>query len=73
MKRKDAVAGEAAPSGEHAKRQARMNLPGFIRDDVGLGDALTYVTRSVGIPTCGGCTRRAQLLNSWVNFKGRGS
>jgi len=73
MRKKETTSGDAAPTNAHEKGQARLNLPGFIRDDVGLGDALTYVTRSLGIPTCGGCARRAHLLNTWVNFKGRGS
>ncbi len=73
MKRKKAVPGDAGPDARPADGPARLNLPGFIREDVGLGEALSQVTRSLGIPTCGGCARRAQWLNSWVGFKGRRS
>ena len=47
---------------------ARVRLPGFINDeDLGLGDAIKRVTRAVGIRPCGGCERRAAVLNRrWV-------
>lgn len=73
MKMKHAVAADAASTGERTKGPVRLNLPGFIRDDIGLGDALSYVTRSLGVPTCSACSRRAQTLNGWVSFRGRRS
>jgi hypothetical protein len=71
--KKNPVADETAASSKADNRQARLNLPGFIREDVGLGDVLTHVTHALGVPTCGGCARRAQRLNSWLTFKGWGS
>ena len=48
----------------------RIRLPGFITDDeVGLGDVIKGVTSRVGIRQCGGCRRRAEILNNWVLFK----
>lgn len=49
----------------------RVRLPGFLIDDVGLGDVIKRATAFVGIKSCGGCQRRAAALNSWVAFTGR--
>jgi hypothetical protein len=56
-----------------AEKPSRMRLPGFINDaDIGLGDAVSRVTRAVtGRPPCQGCARRAALLNQWLTFVGR--
>ena len=49
-----------------------LTLPGFVNDDdVGLGDAIKRVTSALGIRHCGGCERRATMLNRWVTFSGR--
>ena len=34
----------------------------------GLGDAIARVTDAVGIPKCGGCAKRQELLNKIVPF-----
>jgi hypothetical protein len=50
----------------------RVRMPGFVADEgIGLGDAIKRVTRTVGIRPCGGCERRAAMLNRWVTFTGR--
>ncbi len=47
----------------------RVRLPGFIGDEqLGLGDAVQRVTYAMGIPPCGGCARRAAVLNRWMVF-----
>lgn len=47
----------------------RIRLPGFlVKEEVGLGDVIKKATYAMGIPTCGGCERRAQTLNRWVRF-----
>lgn len=52
----------------------RVRLPGFITtENVGLGDVIKRATSAVGIQPCGGCTRRAAILNSWMVFSGRRS
>jgi hypothetical protein len=52
----------------------RVRLPGFITDDeIGLGDAIQRATSYLGIPTCGGCQRRAATLNRWLAFTPRRS
>lgn len=38
----------------------------------GLGDAVKRATAAMHIRTCGGCERRAQVLNRWVVFMPRG-
>src|SRR5260370_900080 len=47
--------GRNPPEGVSRRQPRRVNLPGFISEDVGLGDVLKQVTSSVGIRPCGGC------------------
>ena len=55
--------------GTDERRPHRVRLPGFlIEGEVGLGDALKRVTYAVGIKSCGGCEKRAAVLNRWVTF-----
>lgn len=50
----------------------RIRLPGFVSDnEVGLGDAIKRATTYLGITSCGGCDRRAAVLNRWFTFTGR--
>jgi hypothetical protein len=47
----------------------RVRLPGFvIQHELGLGDVIKHATSLIGISPCGGCGRRAELLNRWVSF-----
>lgn len=47
----------------------RVRLPGFvIEEEIGLGDVIKRATTSIGLRPCGGCERRAALLNRWVRF-----
>jgi hypothetical protein len=46
-----------------------VRLPGFlIHEETGLGDAIKRATYSMGIKPCGGCQKRAEVLNRWVVF-----
>jgi hypothetical protein len=46
-----------------------VRLPGFIlEEEIGLGDAVKRITYAVGIKPCGGCEKRAQVLNRWMVF-----
>lgn len=57
---------------EGERQPYRVRLPGFITDeDVGLGDVIKGVTSTVGIRPCGGCARRAAVLNRWLAFTSR--
>ncbi|HTS66694.1 MAG TPA: hypothetical protein VMH28_31940 [Candidatus Acidoferrales bacterium] len=61
------------PPGKQPGKKERMpfhvRLPGFvIEEDIGLGDAIKKATYSLGIKPCGGCRRRAEVLNRWVVF-----
>lgn len=59
---------------EKSQDQARIRLPGFISDeDVGLGDVIKRATHAFGIKPCGGCERRAAMLNRWLSFSGKRS
>ena len=50
----------------------RVRLPGFISDEeIGLGDLIKKATAAIGIKPCGGCTRRAAVLNRWMVFSGK--
>ena len=46
----------------------RIRLPGFIIEEIGLGDAVMRVTYAMGIKPCGGCEKRAAALNQWMHF-----
>ena len=50
------------------RQPRRLNIPGFIHHDVGLGDVIKSVTYAVGVKPCGGCERRAAALNQWLVF-----
>ena len=54
----------AAPREAH-----RVRLPGFLIDeDIGLGDVVKRAAYAVGIKPCGGCEKRAAVLNQWMTF-----
>jgi hypothetical protein len=58
----------------HERQPYRIRLPGFVSDeDVGLGDVIKRATYAMGIKPCGGCERRAAVLNRWMAFTGRHS
>ena len=58
-------------AGPTARQPYRVRLPGFVRDeDIGLGDLVKRTTASLAIKPCGGCERRAAMLNRWLTFTG---
>jgi hypothetical protein len=67
---KEEARNDSMEQGQRPRYQVR--LPGFIPDEeIGLGDVIKRVTYAVGIKPCGGCERRAAVLNRWVSFSGR--
>lgn len=66
------MSGEGATKNQRLKPQAqprRVRLPGFlIEEEIGLGDAIKRATYAVGIKSCGGCEKRAGVLNRWMHF-----
>lgn len=55
-------------------RAHRLGLPGFITDEeIGLGDVVKRTTSYFGVKPCGGCERRAAILNRWLVFTPRRS
>jgi hypothetical protein len=55
--------------GESFQRQPhRVRLPGFLEEEIGLGDLVKRITYAVGIKPCGGCEKRAVALNRWMGF-----
>lgn len=62
-----------ADATEPAASPRRLGLPGFITEEVGLGDVVSQTFHSLGIPRCGGCQQRTEALNRWLVFTpGRG-
>jgi hypothetical protein len=58
-------------TGEGGRQTApyRVRLPGFlVEKEIGLGDAIKRVTYTMGIKPCGGCDKRAAMLNRWIRF-----
>jgi hypothetical protein len=57
-------------SGQEVPQRAphHVRLPGFVADEVGLGDVIKRVTYAMGIKPCGGCEKRAAALNRWMVF-----
>ena len=49
----------------------RINMPGFIDEEIGLGEVIKRVTSAFGIKPCKGCERRAAALNRWLVFSPR--
>ena len=57
---------------QHGQAPHRVRLPKFITDEeIGLGDVMKRTTSYLGIPSCGGCGRRADALNRWLVFTDR--
>jgi hypothetical protein len=56
--------------GQPKKSTPSIRLPGFIVEkEIGLGDVIKNATRSIGIPPCNACERRAKELNRWITFR----
>jgi hypothetical protein len=53
---------------EKPPRPREVRLPGFIHDEVGLGDAIKRATSTIGIKPCGPCAERAARLNRRIVF-----
>lgn len=68
MKKKDL---KADRSDKAERKPYQVRLPGFINEEVGLGDVIKRATSAIGIKPCGGCQRRAAALNRWLVISGR--
>lgn len=60
--------GDGPRDSEKDKTPFRVHLPGFIQEEVGLGDVIKRVTYAMGITPCAGCEQRATTLNQWMTF-----
>ncbi len=49
-------------------RQLRISLPGGLAKEIGLGDVVKSITSKVGFKPCGGCQKRAAVLNQRMVF-----
>jgi hypothetical protein len=59
-------------SGSRNPKRFPVRLPGFVSDEeIGLGDLIKQATAKIGVKPCGGCQRRAALLNRSLVFSGR--
>ena len=55
--------------GKNESPAHRVRLPGFLIDqEIGLGDLMKKTTYAMGIKPCGGCEKRAAVLNRWMTF-----
>ena len=64
-----AIDEESTPGSEGATgARYRISVPGLTSGDIGLGDFIGRTASLVGMAPCGGCSRRAQTLNSWLSF-----
>jgi len=59
---------EPAGEPERERPPREIRLPGFIREEVGLGDVIKRATSTLGVRPCGGCSRRAAQLNRRIVF-----
>ncbi len=59
------------PTDKNNRQPHQINIPGFIDEEIGLGDVIKHVTSAMGIKPCSGCKRRAETLNRWLTFKPR--
>ncbi|MBF0539406.1 MAG: hypothetical protein HQL03_14255 [Nitrospirae bacterium] len=53
---------------EHKHKPVKIKLPMFISEEIGLGDVIKGVTSTFGIKPCGGCEKRAEILNNLVTL-----
>ena len=65
--------GKIEISGTEKGENHPLRIPGFIKEEVGLGDVIKRITYVAGIKSCGGCQRRAAALNRWLVFTPRRS
>jgi hypothetical protein len=49
----------------------RLTLPGFVDEEIGLGDVISRATEALGVKPCGACEKRAAALNEWMSFSGK--
>lgn len=68
---KSSAQGSIEPTLKNEGQPHRVRLPGFIKEDVGLGDVIKRVTYAAGIKPCTACQRRAAALNRWLMFSPR--
>ncbi|MFD5770650.1 hypothetical protein ACFWIN_33145 [Streptomyces sp. NPDC127049] len=65
------MADDGTPPRDAARTPVRVRLPGFVDDEIGLGDLVKRVTRTAMPRPCSGCERRAAALNRWLVLTGR--
>ena len=53
---------------EQNPRAREIRLPGFVNEEVGLGDVIKRATSTVGIKPCGPCAQPAAQLNRRIVF-----
>lgn len=59
------------PNQSEPVERSSFSIEAPVDEEIGLGDMVKRVTQKMGIKTCSGCERRAQVLNRWVSFKPR--
>ena len=56
---------ETKPTSQHPL----INIPAPVKKQARLGDMLKKITAKIGITPCGGCQKRADILNNLVGFR----
>ncbi len=62
--------GSRSTAGRRAPRVVKVPKL-LVTDSTGVGDLIKRVTMAAGVPTCGGCERRAKRLNDWMQLRPR--
>jgi hypothetical protein len=56
------------PNQSQPVQRSPINITAPVGEVIGLGDAVKKVTGWFGFTPCGGCNKRANALNQWVQF-----
>ncbi|HEY4902601.1 MAG TPA: hypothetical protein VIH89_03930 [Candidatus Sulfotelmatobacter sp.] len=69
MTKKKVAKPDVTTSQQTDRQPYRLRLPGFLlEEEIGLGDAVKRATYAMGIRPCGGCQKRAAVLNRWMTL-----
>ncbi len=53
---------------EESGEEATFKIKAPVETAIGLGDVVKNWTSEMGFEPCGGCNKRAEMLNRWVQF-----
>ncbi len=53
---------------ENHQKSSMLTIPAPVKEGAGLGDVIKTITGKIGFKHCGGCEKRAEILNRLVRF-----